>query len=171
MFAGAGGFYPSIIDPGYLVRSITTHTTGQWYFEITINAAAKLSDVGVGVDNGTENLNLSGGQAKGICWVGSGSVNYNGTLNAYLASTFFVGDILGVAVDITNAKIWFRENGGNWNNSASANPATNTGGFSISAIVPTVYALAQLSSVGDQVTANFLGTFGFSAPAGFSAWG
>lgn len=43
-----------------------------------------------------------------------------------------VGSTVGIAVDITAKSIWFRTGSGNWNNTASANPAAGAGGFSIS---------------------------------------
>jgi len=157
-----------------LVRSTNNHTTGKYYFEVTVTAAAIAAQVGVGVDDGTENLNLPGGQAGGICWCGNGSVNYNGALAIYHAATFTVGDILSVAIDLTGSLIWFRDNAGNWNNNPAANPATGVGGFSIAAISGTVFALAQLSQVGDEIDANFAGgptVYQESVPAGFVPWG
>lgn len=109
-----------------IVRSTNDYTTGKWYFEVTVNAASVIGNVGVGVDNNVESLNGAAGQSGSICWTGNGSVNYNSTSGAYTAASFTVGDVLGVAVDLVNMAIWFRDNGGNWNNSGSANPATNT---------------------------------------------
>ena len=155
----------------YLVRSTNFYFTGKWYFEITVNAAAATINVGVGVDNDVEPLTGAAGQAGSICWTGGGNVNYNGTLGAYSAATFAVGDVLCVAVDLVNMEIWFRNKGFNWNNSPTADPASNAGGFSIAAVTPVAYALAQLSATGDEMTANFDGPFSYSVPDGFSAWG
>lgn len=66
--------------------------------------------------------------------------------------------------------IWFRKNGGIWNNDASADPATNTGGIDLSAISgQTLYATGQ--GTGDALqTFNFgASSFSFSVPAGFTA--
>ena len=93
--------------PGYLVRSITNHSTGKWYYEMVFVVAAYIGQVGVGVDNDVESLSNAAGQVGSICWLGSGNVNYNANLNAYSASPYLIGTILGVAVDLTDAKIWF----------------------------------------------------------------
>ncbi len=154
-----------------LVRSTTSLSTGKWYFEVTVNVAAVIGNVGVGVDNDAESLSGAAGQAGSICWVGNGNVNYNGTLDVYAAAAFSVGNTLCVAVDLVNMEIWFRVNGGNWNNSPTANPATDAGGFSITAITPHAYALAQLSATGDEMTADFNGPFSYAIPSGFSPWG
>ena len=142
-----------------LARSQTTHTTGAWYFEMTITAASDVTKVGVGIDNGVESLTMQAGQGGSICWVGSGQVNYNGVFGAYTASPFSVGDILGVDTDLTGGTIRFRVNG----NAFSSN-------FSISAVIGgSVWALAQLKNPGDQITANFTGSFAFTPPD--TAWG
>lgn len=85
--------------------------------------------------------------------------------------TFAAGNTVCFALDIDNAKIWFRTNGGNWNNSPTANPATNTEGIAMS-IVGTIY---PASSGGTILTAAFTANFGATAyaqspPAGFSNW-
>lgn len=146
-----------------LVRSITTHTSGSWYFELTVNAATDVTKLGVGLDNNAESLIGGAGRAGSVVWSGDGSVNYNGLVWAYTAPKFQVGDVLGVDVDLTGDTIRFRVNGGSF-----------TSTFSISAISngQAILALAQLSSIGDQVTANFLGTspaFAHTAPS--TAWG
>jgi hypothetical protein len=145
-----------------LVRSITSHTSGSWYFEMNVNSAVNISQVGVGIDNNLESLTMAAGQAGGICWLGDGTVNYNGIVGAYRASPFSVGDVLGVNVDLDTATIQFRRNGGSFSSN-----------FSISAIVTgAMFALAQLEYPGDQVTANFTGVspaFAYSAPS--TAWG
>jgi hypothetical protein len=138
-----------------LVRSITSHATGSWYFEMTPNVAADITKIGVGIDNNVESLTSGAGQA------GDGTVNYNGTAGAYSATPFSVGDVLGVNVNLTSGTIQFRRNGSSFFT------------FSISAIIgPSMFALAQLKNPFDQVTANFTGVnpaFSFSAPS--TAWG
>jgi hypothetical protein len=49
-----------------------------------------------------------------------------------LIETWTAGSVVDVAVDLGGAVIWFRVSGGNWNNSGTANPATGTGGVSLS---------------------------------------
>ena len=174
-----GGIIPPAISPSIvfgsipasLVRSLVNHATGFYYFEMVFGSAVDVTKVGVGIDNNVESLTTSGGQAGSILWTGDGAVAYNGGLNIYAASAFNVADIIGIAVDLTNKKIWFRVNGGNWNLNGSANPVTTVGGFSIAAVVPNAYAYAQLESGGDQVTANFSGPFTNTIPGGsFTNW-
>lgn len=156
---GGGGTFAA----ADLVRSQTSHTTGTgaWYFEMVATAAADITKVGVGIDNNAESLTMQAGQAGGICWQGDGSINYNGVLNAYSFSSFSVGDVLGVNPDLTAKTFRVRVNGGSFSTA-----------FSIAAIVTgPMFALAQLGTLGDQVTVNFTGSpaFAFTAPS--TAWG
>jgi hypothetical protein len=144
-----------------LVRSITSHSTGSWYFEMTPNVATDITKIGVGIDNNAESLTSEGGQSGSICWLGNGSVNYNGNLSVYSAPAYSIGSVLGIYPQLSGGLIGFRVNGGSFST------------FSIAAIVgPSMFAFAQLTNAGDQVTANFTGvnpSFSFSAPS--TAWG
>jgi hypothetical protein len=87
--------------------------------------------------------------------------------------TFTTGDVIDIALDAGGQLIWIRDNGGNWNGSGTANPATCIGGVSISAITGPYYAAIGIKggNVGAQVTANFGATaYSFTAPAGFGNW-
>ncbi len=142
-----------------LVRSNNSHSSGSWYFEMRVNAAGNISKVGVGIDNGAENLISKAGQFGSICWMGDGNVNYNGAGNVYSAPPFSIGDVLGINPDLTAKTIRFRVNGGPFSNA-----------FSIQAIVTgPMFALAQLSAPLDQMTSNFTGPFAFIQPS--TAWG
>jgi hypothetical protein len=160
-FITVGAGAPLAFGAADLVRSTTSHTSGSWYFEMVINYALDITKTGVGIDDNTESTTLAAGRAGSIIWLGNGIVNYNGTLNAYRASPFNNGDVLGVYPQIGSNLIGFRVNGGSFTT------------VSIAAITgPSLYALAQLASDYDQVTANFTGVspaFAFSAPA--TAWG
>jgi hypothetical protein len=67
-----------------------------------------------------------------------GSFAYHGTITAeqFLGYPNFTtaGSLVDVAVDTVNKKMWYRVNGGNWNNNASYDPGTNTGGLDISVL-------------------------------------
>lgn len=81
---------------------------------------------------------------------------------------------------IGGSKLWVRVNGGNWNNDviANQNPATNTGGVSISALGftgDTYPAMNTLNIDGVQPVGKLTGNFGatalaFTAPSGFSTF-
>lgn len=80
------------------------------------------------------------------------------------------GDTICWAVDYGNGKIWMRKNNNAlWNNSGAADPATNTGGFSISGLSGALYPACAIWFQNDAFTAKFASTsWGFAAPSGFS---
>ncbi len=73
---------------------------------------------------------ISGGSAGGV-------VTCNGATLCtlpLLGATGVAYDEIVFAVDVANKLLWVSANGGIWNNSATANPATGVGGVSISAL-------------------------------------
>jgi hypothetical protein len=84
-----------------------------------------------------------------------------------------VNDVIGYAVDLDNRRIWIRPNpGSNWNNSGTANPATNVGGITIPAgtMVPFCTFGGASGTAGSSFKANFgASAFAGAVPAGFTA--
>lgn len=154
---------------------VHANNSGKWYLEFTCDATL--------TGNGSVGVAFSTGTAV------SGGASYSPTTAAVLGrfggSGVFgsgYGDGLGnidggvvsVAVDMVNKAIWFRLNGGNWNGSASNNPATNTGGhafgggYSTQSLVP----YCELANNPDYYTLNVgASAFSYTLPSGFSAWG
>jgi hypothetical protein len=136
------------------------------YFEITVTSVTSGGVVGVvgeihDFDNGA---GYPGGLQYSMGWGTNGEIREWSTL-ATTVNTWTTGDVLGIAVDRTqsNDTFWFRVNGGNWNNSGSADPATNTGGITgygnltgRAALYPSVKTEASVST--------------FTLNAGKSAW-
>lgn len=87
-----------------------------------------------------------------------------------LAASLVTGDNVGIAVDTTNNRIWFRINGGNWNNSPSANPATNVGGIDISTLNAfPLFPVAFLLRVNEAISSKFIAaSWVYAAPGGFT---
>ena len=143
----------------------------KFYFEVT-NSGGFFGTTGV--STATANLTtLASNGIGGAAVTNNGAVWINNTTSPANIGTIANGDVICVAVDLVNQRIWFRKNGGIWNNSASADPATNTGGFSISVLFASAsaYPLAAFSIAG--VSKNQVANFGASAfaqsmPSGFS---
>lgn len=115
-------------------------------------------DLNTGIGIGTHGADLGkmlGATSSSFGISADGSI-YAGSL-AYTsgAPTFTDGDIVDVAVDRVNNKLWLRVNNGSWNNSSSAHPETVTGGYDISYITGTVYPGATIGFEG--------GFFGFGS--------
>jgi hypothetical protein len=144
------------------VRSVASHSTGKYYWEITINSDRTGHIMEIGVANGTWPLTSGSGTDLGS---DNDGVGFSGVFLKLNSSTSFIQDfaqfdIVGIALDLTNSKLWFVTiTGGvasNWNNSGTDNPATNTGGFDISTMNAGPYfAAATCKTVGTNITANF----------------
>jgi len=158
------------------VRSVASNASGKKYFEYLWTTAADQGLVGVG-DNGAFLESYLGSSTNSVGWFGTdGNVYRGGGGPAAAIGTFGNGDRISIALDIGNGRIWFRKNGGNWNNNGSADPATNVGGIDVSGLTGPFYAAATLYSEGTPGTtygtANFgASTYAYTVPSGFSNWG
>jgi hypothetical protein len=178
------GSTPPVLSNGNLTATFGSNNCGvrakapkpaKFYFEVTNSGGMVNGPMGVTTAAGSlTTLNLNGvasaifHNATGAIWVN------NSTSQITPLGASVGGDVICVAVDMVNQRIWIRRNGGNWNSDAAANPATNVGGFDISALgtVP-LYPVVMFggSSAGTAV-ANFgATTFAQTMPSGFSAAG
>jgi hypothetical protein len=152
-------------------RAIDPKTSGKWYVEFACTFAAN-GDNGVGATNAAASLN------------GMGATPFNAILSYRSGNTYCNNVLLGstgvtnpttvdMALDLDNKKVWFRPNGGNWNGSGTADPATNTGGWDISALNPNagMFAAVSIGTTSASATANFgASAFSRSVPSGFAGW-
>lgn len=149
-------------------------TSGKWYWEETITTIAGGTTVMVGLAiNFSSPSSVLGTQNGTIGYGSDGNVNINNS-NVGTIATYATGSVVSVAVDIANQLIWFRVNGGNWNNNIANNPVTSVGGISITAalnysnssLLPTI----GTATLNDSVTVNFGATgFSFTAPTGYAS--
>jgi hypothetical protein len=162
-----------------LVRSISSKSSGQYYWETTFNAAQANSGVGLAIGSlsvstqtftnaGTGKCGLVQG---GIVYVdGASTITVGGTGGSSISfGTITSGTVICVAVDLTAKLAWWRLGAaGNWNANAARNPATGVGGASI----PNAGTAFATDSFGgaDTLISNFGGSaFVGVVPAGFTA--
>ena len=165
-FTGVSGEsgYPTVMG---------THgaSSGKWYFEVTCTTLPANQNHGIG-QAGLWDMSLAvaatgpgyGGNSYAIR-TNNGNTEYNSTATAY-GSAYAAGDILQVAYDLDNGKIWFGKNN-TW--PSSGNPATGANpaysGLSSGEYFP---ALSCYDS--GVFTANFgQRAFKYTAPSGFKA--
>ena len=110
------------------VRSILGVSSGKWYWEITfdVGAGSQLEMFGVG-DNTIPTDDDLGGYAGGYAYKENGTKGNN---NSYVSfgSTFSAGDIISIALDMDNGKLWWAKNGV-WQASGDPGSGTNPGRF------------------------------------------
>lgn len=148
-------------------RTVASKSTGKYYWEIpslsgnSFPAAANSSWL---------TSTTAGSDANSMRWNPNGQVVTNGSGAATWATyTRGSSDVLSFAVDLGAGLIWGRVNGGNWNNSGTADPASATGGFTIP-FSGALFAAATYITSGDVLTANFGATaLTYSVPSGFTA--
>ena len=161
-------------------------SSGKFYWEMKVNATYLYT--GVDYDPAEALRNNDPIRSHGWCYNADGSVYNNGSGSSF-GNTFTTGDIIGVALDATNSKLYFSKNG-TWQNSGDpTSGSTGTGAVSITAN-ETYFAVMGDggSSVGSGASANFgngyfgttvissegtnasgIGKFEYDVPTGYTA--
>ena len=154
------------------VSSNTSHSTGQYYFEVTLVFG---SIAGPGIGNAS--MPVNGFVGLGVNSFGcfqDGTANIAGSNGPGTGTTFTSGQTVGIAIDFTTQKCWTRVGSGNWNNAAigSQNPVGAIGGYSFAAMTGggPFFAVAFNQSGGSSNTANFGPTYAATKPTGYSDW-
>ena len=149
-------------------------TTGKWYAEVVVTGNPNSANM-IGVSNATQ-LNYFTGTADILgtnTGVGYGYYIYNG--NKYSASTSTAygnsitsGDIVGIALDLDNGKIWFSKNG-TWQ--ASGDPVAGTNA-AFTGIASDTWSIGSTVYSGGSTSFNYnfgQRAFAYTAPSGFKA--
>lgn len=151
------------------VRSVHSFNYGKRYIRftpVTIGtfngaACAGLGNTSYGWTSVSPS-NYLGFDSNGIGFYDNG-LWLNGVNVLPWSSGIATGQVVEFAVDYDAKLLWVRVNGGDWNGSPTANPATGVGGVDISAITGSYVAGIGLSNTNDQVTIDSGGT----PPTGF----
>ena len=159
-------------------RATFAVSSGKWYWEVKILSAASLrpfigviqSDVRL-ASNQTEQSNELGVAATSIAyWIGNpiirGGANTSGSSTNVPSCT--TNDIVGVALDMDNKKVYFSKNGTFF---ASQDPANNSGeivAFSTSMQNATIAPAVQAYNNSDEGAINFgQQAFSYTPPTGY----
>jgi len=175
------------------LRSTLGANKGKWYAEFKVVSSAGAGTDVVGITDhemvdGTDELSQD---ADSIGYVNDGSVRKDASNVDTGEATYTTGDIIGVAMDLDNSKIYFHKNGTYIN---SGNPSSSSNGYSIDAVSTTATGFYHFGA-GDWVnpgtntwSANFgngffgttavssagsnasnLGIFEYDVPTGYTA--
>ena len=159
--------------------STSYKSSGKFCVSFTINQSTANTDF-IGIQDNTVPgypavTNGSPGHYAGW-WIKNNQILNSGGSQGALQAAGVNGNSLNIAVDIGNGTCWYQllnPTAGNWNNDASANPATNTNGkvCAYTNVAP-MFGISNIGSpsTGDGVTANFGATAcSGQLPSGFSA--
>lgn len=158
----------------YSVRSTTSHSTGKFYVEFTMSVGSSgASKVGLMDAGAPINPGYIGQQLYGIGYETTNAVFYNNGSNISngFMPTFTTGDVIGMAVDLVNNRIWWRKNGGSWNGTTD-DPTNSATGYDISAMAPgkpLFLASGGLSQFGSG-DGNTINPTPASPPSGYGNW-
>jgi len=136
-------------------------TSGKWYWEGTMTAKSQTSDnytIGI-YDTSRWGLgwNSAASRNSGYVWYQSGTVwDYGTSITGLAGNTYTTGDIIGIALDLDNGKIYFAKNN-TWLN--SGDPAAGTGEVA-SGIDTTKQWLPVLGSDNNSITSSWGINFG-----------
>jgi len=150
------------------------------YFEVTVSGTVG-QYLSIGVMNGSATLSNNVGAVNGASMVNK----LDGSFKFYVnASEDFSGpypnlvsgQVIRVAIDRANNKMWVAVNNNTWSGSAvwmgsggtTDDPATGVGGKSISPVTGAIYPAISSAWTGDVCTLNPGPTFAYPVPTGFS---
>jgi hypothetical protein len=161
-----------------IARYTTFYSTGKYYIEHTLGTTGTADDEAYGLAQAATSLTASlgfgatthlglYGEASNVARFLLNSVQTNYTLATDMLTS---GRVISIAYDFGNKRAWVRVNGGNWNGSGTADPATNTGGFDFSGLTGGPWAfVVSLYDPSSVVTTNFgLTAFTYTVPSGFA---
>jgi len=146
-------------------------STGKWYMEFkavsgsfgSVDAAVGIIQTETAFSTSSQNLNA---YPNGYSYGSHGQVKQYNNSNIYTGSTYTDGDIIGIALDMDNNKLYFRKNDNAWENSGDpTSGSTGTGAVSITSGKEYYFACSTITSGGTKVfSANFgNGLFGTTA--------
>jgi hypothetical protein len=157
------------------VRSIASYSSGKKYCEVTIGSTNSSSfSRALGIANASASLSAGPGSPdanSGVLYQGSATYFRAAGSGASTGIIYTTTDVVSMAVDFDNSTIWFRRNGGNWNNNVANDPATNTGGIALGISGPYFFLLYAVNTSTPVSTVNFGATaYSFTPPSGFGNW-
>jgi len=176
------------VDADYRTfRSTIAVSSGKWYAEFKAVSGFDNIDMAVGVVNidtaysPTSNISAF---VDGFSYGANGGVREYNSSTVDTEATYTTGDIIGVALDLTNNKLYFSKNGTFIN---SADPAAGTNGYSITSgktycFTGSTILYAGLANLWNanfgsppftissgNADANGYGNFEYAVPSGFYA--
>ena len=139
-------------------------SSGKWYWEILANGAN--SSAGVASVSLNPTTSYCGSTADSWCLFTSGDRYNNGSATSGY-STFTTNDIISIALDMDNGKVYWAKNGV-WQGSSNPATGTNAGYTNLSGY--TITPANGNNNTNDLGTANFgQRAFAYTAPSGFKA--
>ena len=126
--------FASGLDTKYNISTIGV-STGKWYCEVKAVTIPDYADIGIASRpcNSADDDKLTRAQYNYGYAADDGNVKSNNTSGVSYGNTYDDGDIIGIALDLDNNKLYFSKNGTFQNSGDPTSGATGTGAVSIQA--------------------------------------
>ncbi len=149
------------------IRSTIGKSSGKWYFEYVYTEDGGSNWPVVGVGNLSANMSDHVGSDTNSWGIyAQDGYKYHNDVGSSYGTSFVQGDIIGVALDMDNGKVWFSKNG-TWMNSGDPAAGTNE---AFSGLTGTIYAFIVVHQPSSIWTANFGATgLTYTPPSGFKS--
>ena len=108
-------------------------TSGKYYCEMKSVGVGAGALIGIIATSPNSTTNRADDNAYAWVYLNGGSMKNDGTSQSGTWASWAASDIIGMALDLDNNKIYFSKNG-TWQNTGTANPSTGTDGFAITAV-------------------------------------
>ena len=147
-------------------------STGKWYWEIKITSSGSGRDF-VGIADKvaeTNSFSAFSGNSNIVSYYGFSGEYRFGSSGASYGDTFTTGDIIGVAMDLENNKLYFSKNGTFQNSGVPTSGSTGTGALAIPSSPASGFYFPQFANIHNTAStfeANF-GSPSFSISSGNS---
>lgn len=154
------------------VRAIKPLSSGKYYWEITAADYAGGGSYAIGIADSGHSLTVQlGDGASGYGYIdqkGSTGGKRNNSVLAEYGNRYYAADVIGVALDLDNGKIWWSLNGV-WQASGDPEAGTNEAYSGLSGALYPAVSLFRYSQA-CSIIANFgASAFSYSVPSGFIA--
>jgi hypothetical protein len=108
-------------------------TSGKYYCEMKSFGVGAGALIGIIATSPNSTTNRADDNAYAWVYLNGGSMKNDGTSQSGTWASWANNDLIGIALDLDNNKIYFSKNG-TWQNTGTANPSTGTDGFAITAV-------------------------------------
>ena len=125
------------------VHSTLSASSGKWYAEVkVVEVGGTYPQIGVINPDVITFTDFLGGSNKGYGYLSDGRKQINGTATSY-GNSYTAGDIIGIAMDLDNHKLYFHKNGTYQNSGVPTSGSTGTGAIDLATGV--FYSFGQSS--------------------------
>jgi len=141
-------------------------SSGKWYWEIEVVGVGNYRFVGI-AQSGYPTDEYVGRQSTGYGYYSTDGRIFNNMVGTAYGNLYGNGDIIGVALDMDNARVFFAKNGV-WQNGGDPVTGTNPAASGIAAT--TWYPADSLNgNLQEHTIVGYLSRMTYTPPAGFSA--